>query len=120
MFDDRNLQRKERNQSSSFRVLSVASILARQESFHARLDSCINDLDLLMHASSSKGRNNSILSFESFDQGSLGVVRLEDFDVGGILGCGFGASKDGDVEFVAVDEGFEDGGTDGSTCLCLE
>jgi hypothetical protein len=45
---------KNRDQISCFRILSVATELARDEALHASFHSCINDLDLFCEASSTE------------------------------------------------------------------
>ena len=51
---------------------------------------------------------------EGFDRG---VVYIDDFDAAGEGGFGFGAAYDGDVELFGIDEGFENGSSEGTGSL---
>lgn len=93
MINDSNLESEWSDQGSRFGILRVASILARQIALHASLDGGINDFDLLEHAGCTQSRHHSILTLESFHQVVFGVVRLEYFDVLGVLRGGFRTSE---------------------------
>ena len=42
---------------------------------------------------------------------------MDDFDAAGEGGLGFSAADDGEVEFLGIDEGFEDGSSESTGCL---
>lgn len=76
----------------------VNSKLARHEPLHARLDSRINNLLLLLHCTSGNGRDHGVLALESGDQGGRGgIVDFEEADgvwvEGGTRGGGIGAGE---------------------------